>query len=105
MKISLTFSMFCDEWNRWTERKDTFSYNGKRALFDYIESIENDTGEETELDIVSLCGEYSEYDSAMEACAEYGQDEMKDEDDAREWLEANTACLSVDGGGVIIQNF
>ena len=37
-----------------------FSFNGKRALFDYLLELEDDTGEEMELDIVALCCEYEE---------------------------------------------
>lgn len=96
--------MFCDEWNKWTDRKDTFSYKGKRALFDYLERLEEDTGEETELDIVALCCEYTEYDGALEAAKEYDED-IETEEEAREYLNDNTQVIDVDGGGVIIQNF
>jgi hypothetical protein len=44
------------------ERTDNFSLQGRRVLFDYLESLEEGTGEEIELDVVALCCEYQEYD-------------------------------------------
>ena len=41
-------------------RKDSFSYGGLEILFDYLEELEQDTGEEMELDVISLCGEFTE---------------------------------------------
>lgn len=43
--------------------KANFSYEGKKALFQYIEEVEEGTGEQIELDIVALCCEFAEYDS------------------------------------------
>lgn len=104
MKITLTFSSFCDEWNRWEDRKDTFTYNGKRALFDHLEEYEESTGEEIELDIVALCCDFTEYDSVLEAMQVYDEN-IKDEKEARAFLEDETMVIDVTGGGVIIQNF
>lgn len=33
---------------------------GLRALFDYLEQYEDDTGEELELDVIALCCDFSE---------------------------------------------
>lgn len=90
--------MFCDQF------KNQFTYNGKRALFDYLERMEEETGEEIELDIIALCCEYSEHDSALEAAQEY-DDSINSEEVARAYLEDRTTVIDVDGGGVIIQNF
>ena len=43
-------------------REDNFSYNGLRALFDYLEQLRNDMGEDITLDVVGLCCDYSEED-------------------------------------------
>ena len=42
--------------------KHNFSFQGLHALFEYIEELEDDCGEEIEFDMVALCCEYSEYD-------------------------------------------
>lgn len=59
MKTTVTFSNFCDAF-RAMDRNDNFSYEGKRALFDYIEQYEQDCGVELELDVIALCCEYNE---------------------------------------------
>ena len=59
MKTTVNFSQFCDAFNS-MGRENQFSYEGKKALFDYLEQYEDDTGEEIELDIIALCCDYSE---------------------------------------------
>lgn len=41
-------------------RPDNFSYEGLSLLFEYIEDLERDSGEEYELDVIALCCEWSE---------------------------------------------
>ena len=53
-------------------RQDNFSYEGKKALFEYLEEMYEGMGEEYELDVIGLCCEYSEHDTALEAAEEYG---------------------------------
>jgi len=53
-------------------RGDSFSYNGLRALYDYLIEFEEDTGEEYDLDVIGLDCEFSEHDTALEAAKEYG---------------------------------
>ena len=67
-------------------RKDQFTYDGKRALFEHLEEYEDCTGEEIELDVIALCCEYSEYDSALEYAKDYpfDIDEDLDEDEQEE---------------------
>ena len=107
MKTTVNFYAFSEAFNI---RKDSFSYDGLKALFEYLESYEEDTGEEMELDVIALCCEYSEYDSALEAATEYGYEaeEGEDEDDqeqaALEYLQERTQVIEF-SGGVIIQCF
>jgi hypothetical protein len=54
-----TASNFRDEF-RACGRADQFSYEALGILFDYLEAYEMDTGEEIELDVVSICCDYSE---------------------------------------------
>ena len=104
------FSDFCDEFFK-SGRKDQFSYNGKKALFEYIESLEEDTGDEMELDIVGLCCDFTEFDTALEAAKDYNDftidEELNEEEQEREALEFlsdNTSVITFNGG-IIIQNF
>jgi hypothetical protein len=61
-------------------RGDQFSYEGLRALFDYIEQLEEDMGEEIELDVIALCCEYSEIEEDEEAYKEYIGDDAERDD-------------------------
>ncbi len=41
-------------------RKDQFSYEGRKALFEYLESLAEDCATPMELDVIALCCDYSE---------------------------------------------
>ena len=60
----VNFSRFCDSFS--DTYKNNFSYEGKRALFDYLEQYEEDAGEKIELDTIALCCEYTEYEDLKE---------------------------------------
>ena len=101
MKITLNFSQFCDEWNKWDDRKNTFSYQGKKALFEYLENYEEETGEEIELDIVALCCDYTEFENFKDYQAQYG-----DKIENIEKLSDYTQVIPIDGSeAFIIQQY
>ena len=82
-------------------RGDQFSYEGLIALFDYLEMLEDDIGEPIELDVISLCCEYSEYDNLKEFQNDYG-DEYESLDD----IENDTTLIKIeDEEGFIIRQF
>lgn len=43
-------------------RPDNFSYEGLDILFEYLEQLGEDIGEEIELDVIAICCDYSEDD-------------------------------------------
>lgn len=100
-------------------RENSFSYAGRKALFEYIEEYEESCGTEVELDPIALCCEFNEYadvaeflgeyDSYQEAWDECLADADNDEDDARkaflERLQDETTVIDVDGTGFIIAAF
>jgi len=106
MYQQVTFSDFCDAF-RAMDRDDSFSYYGKRALFDYLEAYENDTGEPIELDIIALCCEYAEADYAE--IAEMYNIEADDEEDIKdavlEHLDYNTILVGKVPGGFVFAKF
>jgi hypothetical protein len=81
-----------------------FSYDGAYALFDYIEDLESDTGEQIAFDPVAIRCDFSEYESALVAINEYVPGDCFTEESAAEWLQDRTIVIEFDGG-VIIQNF
>lgn len=115
--IEVNFSMFCDSFVR-MDRKDNFSYEGKRALFDYLEQLSDDIGEDIELDVIALCSEYTEYETADEAASNYFEYEgmgygeegeellscEEVEEKAIEFLENRTQVIKFNSG-IIIQDF
>lgn len=92
-------------------RGNNFSINGRRALYDYITEYEENTDTETELDVIALCCEYSEYPSCLEAAEDHGakmedmQPETDDEEDketaAQAWLEERAQVILFDGGVIV----
>ena len=110
-------------------RAKQFSYQAREALYEYLNELSEDIGEPIELDVIAICCDYSEFDSAIEAAAEHGwaneidpDDYREDEDDQRtadnmitdqgdyfdaveesalDWLNERTSVITFDGGAVI----
>ena len=55
-------------------RPDNFTYEGLKALFEYFEQYEEDTGTEIEFDPIAVCCEYSEYKNLAEFQQDYSED-------------------------------
>lgn len=53
------------------QRPNNFSVGGLGALYRYIEDLEEETGEEVELDVIAICCDYCEY-TAAELAGDYG---------------------------------
>lgn len=60
MKQTINFSQFVDAFK--AIRPDNFTYDALKALFTYLEDIESITEKEIELDVISLCSEFTEYE-------------------------------------------
>ena len=50
---------------------DSFSYEGKKALFEYFEELEDSTSFEMELDVIAIHCEYTEYADFTEFTEDY----------------------------------
>ncbi len=98
MKQTINFSEFTDRF-RDMDRDNNFTYEGKRALFDYLEEYEEDTGEEIELDVIALCCEYTEYKNLAELQENYTDIE------SIEKLRDHTTVIMIDDERFIIQDF
>lgn len=112
MKETVTESRFIQAFL--ATRPEQFSRKALVALFDYLDKLEQDLGEETELDVIGLCCEWAEYKDAIEAAEAYGWEapeipEGEERDDtsdrkALEFLQDNTHVIDFDGG-VLVLNF
>ena len=90
---------FADAFHKMS-RGDNFTYNGLRALYDYLEQYEDDTGEQMELDVIALCCEYNEYHNIQDFQEDYGDDYESIED-----IEQETQVIMIDDDSFIIQVF
>lgn len=98
MKTTITQSDFRHAFLDWDTHKNDFSWNGLNALFDYFETLEEDTGIEMELDVISINCDFTEYSDLKEIQDNYSQ--IKSMED----LQDNTQVIEFEGG-IIIQNF
>ena len=100
MKQYVTESTFIDAFKQSDTRKNQFSYEGLKALFEYFEEYEDSTGEELEFDMIAICCEYTEYDNLKELNNNYSK-QYKDLEGLRE----ETDVIVVDYDKFIIRDF
>jgi hypothetical protein len=86
MKQRVDYSIFESAFRDYN-RLNNFP-EGLQALFEYLESYEDDTGSEIELDVVALCCDYSE-DKLLNVLKEYNLDSLDD-------LRDHTTVIMVD---------
>ena len=72
MKTTVSIYDFREAF-RQAGRENQFSYEALGLLFEYFEEVEQDTGEEIELDVIAICCEYSE-DSIENIAGNYDVD-------------------------------
>ncbi len=100
MKKTLSCDDFLYEVSKYENRRGQFSREGLKALFDYIVMIEEDTGEETELDFIALCCDFTEYKNLKEI------QENCNDIETLEDLEDRTQVIEIeDTDRIIIRDF
>ena len=123
----VTQSSFIDAFHR-MGRGEQFSYDALCALFDWYDGYNAEFDHMDVMDVIGICCDWAEYDTALEAAIEYGfvkperdvdveADECEGtaeeleaaddyaqrcEDEALEWLSDRTSALALDNGGVVI---
>ena len=93
-------SQFMDRFSQ-MGREEQFTYDGKVALFEYLEEYEESTGEQQELDIIALCCEYTEYETIKDFWKDYNKEDYPNIEAIRD----NTEVIMVGEEGFIIQQF
>jgi len=75
-----------DQFTEWFKkhRPDNYSYEGTKALFDYLEDLEDGLETQIKFDPIAICCEYNEYDNLQECLKEYDNLELKTIDDLRD---------------------
>ena len=85
-----------------TKKDNGFSYDGSKALFDYLEQLEEDCDIKIEFDPIAFRCEYVEYDNLKECLTAYDNLQLKTIDDLNE----HTTVIEVDNSDkIIIQAF
>ena len=102
MKQTVTSHQFVDSFSL-CNRQGQFSVAARYALFDYLESFEQDCGVELELDPIGICCDWAEHKSAILSSKEYGQT-FDNESEALDWLREHTQVIEFDGG-IVVQLF
>lgn len=105
MKTTVNQSEFIDAFHSY-DRYEQFGYDALVSLFDYMEQLEEDTGEEMELDVIALCCDYS-VDYVQDIASNYAIDIAGlDDDEARdavlEYLNDHTSVIDEDCNGQIL---
>lgn len=102
MKQTVTEYHFVDSF-RACGRESQFTVPARRALFAYLEQLEDSCGTEFELDPIGICCEWCEYPSALDAAKDYGYQEGIDSksETPLEWLQNRTQVVEFEGGLVI----
>lgn len=95
-------------------RMDNFGYHGWKKLFEYMENLSDDMGEDMELDIVAWCCEYTMLESAQEVFDAYeqinpgGWEDMNDEEKLEvieAFLQENTQVVCCEDDCIIFGCF
>ena len=94
MKESINFTRFVDRFND-MDRGENFTYEGKRALFEYLEQYEEDTG------IIALCCEYNE-ETPDEIRRNY---DIPEEEEVLDYLNDNTFVVGETSSTIVYQTF
>lgn len=99
MKKNVTRNDFVNEFAEYG-RGDQFSEDALDAIYEYIVEVEEDTGEEFELDVIAICCDFTEYES-LEELQEYYSDIESMED-----LSNSTMVIEFGNEGqFVIQDF
>jgi hypothetical protein len=108
MKMTLSTSQVASELQ--ADQNANWSYAGSRALAEYLEALEEDTGEEIEFDRVAIRCDFSEYrrfqDWADDYGHEYDKEANEDEqaEEIREYILDRGQLIEFEGG-VIVSSF
>ena len=97
MKTTLTQSDFISAFKNSTERQNQFSYSALCALFEYYGELERESETEIEFDMISICCDWTEYKTSLEAAQVYGFTEIT--------LSEKTQVLNLENGSVLVLNF
>ena len=86
------------------EEREQFTYEGKKALFNYLNELGEDIGKPIELDIIAICCDFTEYESLEEFNDDYSYTISNDTDSIDD-ISYYTIVIKIDDESFIIQDF
>jgi len=93
------------------DKNADWSWDGAKALAEYLEQLEEETGEEMELDVIAIRCDFSEYESLEAWAAEYSPADYVNfftyddpEEAIRSYIQDRGTLIEFDGG-VIVSSF
>jgi hypothetical protein len=108
--MKLTLSTYAVADLLMADNNANWSHAGARALAEYLEEIEESTGEEIEFDTVAIRCDYSEYESLAKWAEDCGfnidedEDEEAAEESIREYIQDRGQLVEFTGG-IIVSSF
>ena len=99
MKSNVSLSDFRNAFR--DHNRENFSYEGLEALYNWIEEMDDNCGTETELDVIALCCEFTEYKNLAEFHQNYSIENYETIDD----VSNETAIIMIDDDRFIIHDF
>jgi len=101
MYTTITFCEFQDAFEN-HGRGNQFTYEGLKALYEYLGEYEDECGETIELDVIALCCEYSEYEDLDAFWEDYDKEDYPTLED----IQDETCVIEIEGSdGFIILSF
>lgn len=93
-----------DRFNSWFLNSETYknkySYEARKALFEYLERYEEETGNPIEFDPIAFCCEYTEYENLADLQTNYTNIKSIEE------LQDSTIVIPIyDSNGLEMDNF
>ena len=85
--------------SRFLQIRDNFSVKALRVLYHYYDDMSEGIGEDIEFDPISICCEWTEYETEQECLDDYSHCEGMEE------IRTSTVVLPVYGDSILVQNF
>ena len=97
MKIEVNEYMFRDEFQR-MNRADQFTYTGLGTLYEVLNDLESDVGEEYDLDVIALCCEWAEstLDELRQDYSNHDEISGLDDDELVDWISDQTIAREIE---------
>ena len=86
------------------DKHASWSQEGAEVIVQYLEEIEEATGDEIEFDVVAIRCDYVEYDNLEDLVGDYPNLADKEEDEILEWLQDEGMLIGQTSEGVVVRN-